>query len=305
VEKWLLDDRAPADFTYRPGKPLPSVLSEYFLDLYNLALAESNNLPKFSPSAIIGREFRLVLGESSLRPQGGILQAITGASRPAQVIPSKIVALTNNPDLLGLVIPLDAAETFNAWYGYKDRKYRALHVELDSAESVERLKAQLPKLGLAMSDRMGAWRQALQIVRLAGAGFIGVGALVFALALAYMASSLAAMLAQRRRELALYGALGASPRQVTGLVLAEIALTSALGIAVGLAAAVLVLVAADRFYQQWRSYRTFLPENLFAFRWWWIAALGAACWLVALALGWLRVRIALRGPIAGPLNKGE
>lgn len=305
VEKWLLDDRAPGDFAYHPGSPLPTILSEYFLDLYNMSLAESNNLPKFSPSAVIGRDFTMILGESSLHSQNPSSTATLGTSSGAgrlMGVPARIAGLTNNPDLLGLILPLDAVEQFNAWYGIPDKAYRALHVELESPESVERLKEALPTLGLEMKDRQGTWRRVLQIVWLAGGGFIVLGGLVFALSLAYMASTLTSMLAQRRRELAVFGALGAAPRQLMVLLMGEIALTSFLGITIGLGGAAGGLAAADHWYRAWRSYRTFLPENIFSFPYLWIFGLGMACWLIALFLAWLRVTLIVRQPVTRMLS---
>lgn len=302
VEGWLLGEALPPNFTFDPDGVLPAILSEYFLDLYNMALAESNKLPKFSPSAIVGRSFTLILGESTLRPASGY---VPGSPAKLKTMPGEIVALTNNPDLLGLMVPLEAVEAFNAWYGLEEKRYRALHVELDSPERVDALAKQVEPLGLEVNDRMGPWRRVLQVVRLAAIAFIALGALVFILALAYMASALAAMLAQRRRELALYRALGASPRQILGIVLAEIALLSALGIAAGLAAAILAARLTDHWYGAWRAYRTYLPESLFGLPWLWITLLGIACWLIALLIAYLSAATANRGPLSAILSRQD
>jgi len=297
IEAWLLGDEAPPDFAYRPesGKPIPAVLSYYFLDLYNIALAESNNLPKFSPSAIIGKHIDLILGESTLQP--------ADETRRTQVVPSVIAGLTRNPDLLGLLVPLDAVEAFNTWYGITDKRYRQLHVELASSEAVEAVKPALDKLGLEMQDRMAPWRKALTVVRLVAAAFVGLGVLVFALALAYLASTITWMLSERRRELALFRALGASPRQVLTLLATEVGVISLLGIGLGIGAAAAGLCAANRVYLGWRGDRVFLPESLFAVPWWWMALLGLSCWALAMVLSLSQVLASTRTPISNALTK--
>ncbi len=297
IEGWLLGDEMPEDFSYDPetDESVPAVLSHYFLDLYNIALAESNNLPKFSPAAIIGRHIDLKLGESTLHPPD--------ETHRTRIVRSHIAGLTRNPDLLGLLVPLEVVESFNEWYGITDKRYRVLHVELESAEAVEDLKPALAKLSLEMRDRMAPWRKALVVVRLVGIAFAALGVLVFALALAYLGSVITWMLSERRRELALFRALGASPRQVMMLLATEIAAVSVLGITLGLSVAVIMLHYGNRTYLAWRAERAFLPEALFAVPWWWILLLGVACWTAAMALSLSQVVVSTRMPISGALTK--
>lgn len=294
VESWLLGKDVPSTFTYRPNanQEVPAVLASYFLDLYNTALAESNQLPKLSPSAVIGRRFRLRLGESSLRSASGE----SANSRVAEVN-CRIVGLSRDPNLLGLLIPLETVEAFNEWYGIRDKKYRALHVELESPEALDALKELLPALGLELADPMAAWRRVMVFVRLIGWGFVAFGMLVFLLSLAYLASSVNWILAGRRRERGIFQALGATAGRVAGLLSVEIGLVSALGIALGLGVTSGLLAWANHWYSAWRLERPFLPETLFSMPWSGIALLGAGCWALAILLSSQRIFRETRGPI--------
>jgi ABC-type antimicrobial peptide transport system permease subunit len=278
------------------------VLSHYFLDLYNSALADSNNLPKFSPSAIIGRHMELLLGESTIHP---VDENVPPDQRKTRMVKAYIAGLTTNPDLLGLLAPLEVVEAFNEWYGVPDKKYRALHVEVESNEAVENIKPALAGLGLAMRDRMAPWRKALVMVRLVGVAFVALGILVFALALAYLASAITWMLSERHRELALFRALGASPRQIMSLLATEIGVTASVGIGLGLGVAMGGLGYVNMVYLAWRGERVFLPETLFAVPWWWVAILGLFCWLVAMILSLSQVAFSQRIAIATALTKGD
>ncbi len=301
---WLLGEDKPPQFSYDPQKDdsVPTVLSHYFLELYNTALAESNNLPKFSPDAIIGRDMELKLGESTIYP---VAEEGPEPDRKLKTVPAEIVGLTRNPDLLGLLAPLETVESWNEWYGLEDMVYRALHVQMESAEAVENIKPHLADLGLTVHDRMAPWRKALVVVRLVGIAFVGLGVLVFGLALAYLASAITWMLAERHRELALFRALGASPRQVMLLLAVEIGATSFLGIASGLGIGVAALAYANQEYLAWRGPRTFLPEVLFAIPWWWIVTLGLGCWLAALCLSMSQVAASTNVSISTALSKNE
>lgn len=299
VEPWLLGADAPADFTYEIGKEreVPAILAAYFLDLYNLALAEGNHLPKLSPAAVINRKFNLVLGESSIHPsnEGARVAIETG----------RIVALSRNPDLLGLMIPLEAVEAFNKWYGLSTVSYRRLHVELASPAAMDSLKKQLPEMKLEILDSSGPWRKLAGFLDLVGFGFAALGVLIFALALAYLLASINWLLIRRQRERALLLTLGCGRADLTLLMTAETALVAGLGIASGLVGSAALFRQANAWYHAWRLGRTYLPEHLFAAPWGWIGALGVLCWALAIALPCRRIHSeSVTTPIAA-LNAAE
>ena len=301
IEGWVLGADEPPNFTYdmRSGGQVPAVLASYFLDLYNTALAESNSLPKLSPAAAIGRRFRIFLGASTVRP------ANNASDRKVVYVDAQVAALSRNPDLLGLVIPLKAIEQFNAWYGITDKKYRALHAELDDPAALDTLREKAPSLGLEIADSAAAWRRAMVFVKLVGWAFVAFGALVFALAAAYLTSSFSWMLARRRQERGLFQALGATAGEVAALLAGEIAIVGAAGTAAGLGLAAGLVAWANHWYRGWRVEHPYLPETLFSVPWGWIVLLGAACWALAIAFSCRRVLRDARKPVAETLNRTD
>lgn len=286
VEDWLLGGSAPEAFSYdiESGGEVPAVLASYFLDLYNMALAESNNLPKLSPGAAIGRHFRIYLGESSLRP--GKRYGPDGSST---YVDCRIRGLTRNADLLGLIIPLKAVEDFNRWYGIEEREYRRLHVELETVEALEALEAKAATLNLTLRDTTGAWRKIVLYARILGWGITLFGVGVFLLALAYLLSTLSWNLARREKERAIFRAVGASSREIVRLFSLETGLVGAAGILLGLGFSALVGLGLNHLYQGWRGERTFLPERLTDFSGLWLLLAGLVCWIALLALAWRRI----------------
>lgn len=301
IEGWLLGNEEPPNFAYDPADPnavVPGVLSQYFLDLYNMTLAESNGLPKLSPAAVVGRHLQLLLGQSVLGFSDD------SAAKKTWTTPCQIVGLSTNPDLLGLAMPLAAVEEFNRRYGFTDKRYRAVHVELTSPDAWDRLRDPVAKLGLEWRDAQAPWRRGVAIVRLAGFAFIGLGALVFVLSLAYQTSAVNWLLLRRRGETALCRALGASTGQVVFLLLGEIALVSAVGIGAGTAIVFAALRLANGWYHGLRATMTFLPADLFAIPAWWVLLLGGLCWCAALALALRAVRTTLRRSLTDTLSRG-
>jgi hypothetical protein len=169
VEKWILGADAPKDFQFDPnsGKPVPAVISSYFLDLYNMSLAESNGMPKLSVSRWLG-EFPPDSGNSVISSQ---IPATGAAGEAARFVPCQVAALSYNPQLLSLMIPLDTVERFNREFGIQEPTYRALHVELTSPAGYDSFLKALPELGLEASNTQSTWRKAALILGLAGVGF--------------------------------------------------------------------------------------------------------------------------------------
>ena len=299
VEPWLLGDDAPTTFTFNPetDTKVPAILAAYFLDLYNLALAEGNKLPKLSPAAVLDREFELVLGSSSIHPAKD--------DAKVAVLTGKVCALSRNPDLLGLLIPLSAVEHFNAWYGLTIPTYRRLHVELDSIAALDVLRPKLEAMKLEAVDPAALWRRLATFLDLVGIGFAALGALVFLLAMAYLLASVNWMLARRQRERAMFLTLGCSRLELTLLMTGETAILSGIGISIGLGLSVALFHLANIWYHSWRSDRTYLPAELFTAPWSWIAAIGLLCWAIAIAFPCRRIHVESRETPIMALTEAE
>ncbi|MFW6304128.1 MAG: FtsX-like permease family protein [Candidatus Sumerlaeota bacterium] len=274
VEPWVLGDDLPENFWWEKDKRewVPAVLSQYFLDLYNMALAESNKLPKLSPNAAIGRDFWVVLGESSIRPSAD--------DSKVRYEECRIVGLSRNPDLLGLVIPLDAVESFNAWWGLANQEFRALHVELANPEAAQDVEKAAEKLGLSVPDRQAPWRRAVLISRIAGSVIATLGLLVLGLAGAYVTLATRVMLKEWKREMAIWRATGASMAVVRRVVVATILLAGMVGAVAGLGGAYGLVSIGRMVYDRLATQWSFLPPDAVQLPPTW-----SLCLLVALALG--------------------
>ncbi len=213
----VMDSVAPGeDFGgyYTTEKPAPVIISRYFLDLYNFGVAQSNNLPKFNESSAIGKEFDLILGESTI---SGLVE-----SEKSRRIRCKVVGFTPDVSLFGLVMPLDMVKQFNTWYlGDVVRDYVLAQVELSDVNDAERVSGALKGMGLVVESHKGTLEQfrfALNLI--SAAVFIFAGCVLILVAVSFAHSESLTMI-ERREEVGLLRAIGAGRSDVMRLIVGE------------------------------------------------------------------------------------
>lgn len=239
----------------RAGAPVPVLVSAFFLDLYNLGLAESAGLPKLNAGAAIGREFDLLLGESTMG---------SGASRgKRRTVRCRIVGLTPNPQLVGLIAPIETLAEWNKEFATGKAKYAALHIDLAPGQDAQETVAALTKLGLAVESLRAQQERLLSIARGVQGATLGFAALVLVLGVCGTAATLAATIRERRPVWALHRATGLSPWRLAILIaLFGIALSVAGGaLAFALAAGAILL--ARPAVTAFGEYSSLLPMGSF------------------------------------------
>ncbi len=208
VDEPLVEEGLGADQRFLPREspddPLPVVVSEYFLDAYNLGFAETAGLPRLSRHAVVGMEFQLILGESTI----GLGEA---GARP-RTVRSRIVGLVSDPLLIGAIVPREELAEFNREFAAPGSQagYAALHVDIESPEDFGRVEE------FARANRMSARAQRdvlegyLRIVRGVEMGLLGAFGIVALLASVGLFTTTAAVIRDRRPAWGLHRATGLS-----------------------------------------------------------------------------------------------
>jgi hypothetical protein len=204
-------------WTLGDNRPCPVVVSSYFLDLYNLGISESLRLPKLNESALKGKGFQLVLGESVITSGAG-----TGQRREVEC---DVVGFTRDPNLAGVAMPLSAVRSFNEWYYGKPYipSYTLVQLETTGADEIEPVTRAIESMGFEVSAPgrlLDRWRWAMR----GGLGLaLALGLGVLFIALSNVTNTFALILTERREEIGLMEALGATRGLVRRLYTAEIA----------------------------------------------------------------------------------
>jgi hypothetical protein len=252
----------PAD-TLKCERPVPAVISPFLIELYNGAIAPQHGLPRvgrFLAGRFRGFTFTVDLGSSFF-----------GLSRQLQAPPATrrvmLVGVAENAAQLALTLPLGRVKEWNRrWAGEETaRELSSVVLKLKEGADVARLGSEVRALGLRLADS-GAERAGLMAL-LMTLLFALVSLAVLTVAAVNIAHGFFRQVAERRRELGVMRAVGASGSDVMRLVLAEAALIGLWGGAIGLLVARAGALAVDLLSTRAVPDFPFKPDSWFAFGW--------------------------------------
>lgn len=136
-------------------KRIPVILPRAILNIYNQGMAEANNLPKLSEQSVIGLNFLLLFGRSSLKQLEDYSQTT-----------AVIAGLTEEVNNLALIIPYRAALYYNKKYieNYRPR-YLSLFVRSRNHASLLRVSKRIRAMGFIVKVEKGLSKQIVDLKR--------------------------------------------------------------------------------------------------------------------------------------------
>jgi hypothetical protein len=236
------------------------IISRVLLALYNQGFAPAHGLPRvsdFVASRFRGFTFTVELGASFMGPA-----ASRGTPRQRRVM---LVGVSDRAIPIGMSFPLPYVRRWNAEYAgdAAGRGYTSAVVEVSDRAALTAVAAQARALGLAVVDS-GAEQAGLAIT-LIGLLFALVSLAILVVAALNIAHTFFRAVAERRREIGVLRAVGASANDVRLLLLGEafaIGLTGGVsGLALGRAVAWFADLAARRVVPDF----PFKPDSFFHF----------------------------------------
>jgi len=220
-----------------PGPPVPAVLADSLIALFNAGFARSHGLPRIGPKSLEGATLRGVLGSSSFERAAG----------PPLRVDFEVVGFSSRVSPLTLAVPYDALERWNRIFARREGDEGAelerrvapasVVLELADLERAPEVTAAVEEKGFRIDEGEGLAPRLGGAMRVLQASVAGFGLLVLGLFAVLLAQLFAARLEVRRRWLDLLEVLGATRGQVLALLGTEIALVAWGGAALGAALA--------------------------------------------------------------------
>jgi hypothetical protein len=235
------------------------VISPYLLEVFDGVIAPAHRLPRLG--GVIARSAQGLTLEWDLGRAG------LGAARqgtPRRVY-AKLVGVSRHAMELGLTVPLDVARRLNREYAGEGSAevYSSVVVYLRDPSELTRVsgsvRAQALEIRTNGAEQMGLLVTAITVILALASG---VTVLVASLNIAH---AFLARIAERRGELGLMRALGATQRDVAALVLAQALAIGVIASAAGLALARGAALGADHLARTRLPAFPFKPDVWFVF----------------------------------------
>lgn len=244
------------------GQPVPTVISENLLEMYNASFAASQGLPRVDKEFLMGRTFSLFLGVSSF-----------SLVPPQKVdkVQCVVVGVSRNVPLMGISVPKEYVEAWEAWYHgptHQKSQYFAMRVRTKSVLDTERVAKELEGLGLRVFSGKEV-SQGVATMANVTAAFLGMIGLVVLLVVGIgIANALAMSVVEQSVRIGILRASGARRRDVLGIFICEAMLVGVAGSALGVVAGILMSSLADHLFLARVAALPFKPETLFVISWW-------------------------------------
>jgi putative ABC transport system permease protein len=237
-----------------PGKPVPVLANSRLLEIYNKTFAPQRGLPKLTPELLAGFQMPVAWGQSF----------VAGNSDKAQIGTVELVGFSSAASPLGLAMPLEAARRLNRELGRDADTYTSVVLRVDSPERIGELTNAVRRMGFDVDD--GEQRLARQVgfgITVVTSALAALSLLITLLAAVNIAHAFHAQVRERRREIGLMRALGASRRDVLLLLLSEAAIVGLGGGLAGLLAGLAAVRVVDYAALTWLPDFPYKPETFF------------------------------------------
>jgi putative ABC transport system permease protein len=264
--------------------PVPVLVSRYLVEFFDKTVAPAHGKPPMGASLIEAAkhaEFRLWLGQSAL---GRALKSEKAGPRHVR---ARVVGVSKRAMDIGITLPLEVVQRWNKEYAGEDaaKEYSSVLVLVKDNTQLAEVMALGSTMDLSPKDTKA------RDVSVLLTGVMALLALVAAIILIVSASNIAytfrVLVNDRRREIALYRAIGASAGDMFQWMLGLALTVGVCGGAIGVLVAYLGSLGADRLAATRLPDFPFKPHTFFAFPPWLIggALLFAALFALLGAVG--------------------
>jgi ABC-type lipoprotein release transport system permease subunit len=207
---------------------IPVLLSPFILDVYNSVAATAYGLPRLSgPEVGLGLSFSILFGESFFVEDESAYKRFVKRAR--------VVGFSSKALDFGVTMPLKVVERLNAFYRGKQSalEFTSVVVETTKADAVPALIQDLKVLGLVPTAKSEERRKAMGALAVLTILFLALSLFILVISSLNISHTFMTLVHERRQEIAIYRAVGATFLAIRALLLAEAGIIGIAGGGVG------------------------------------------------------------------------
>jgi len=260
-EEFLKEDiqgctEIPCPTWHTDKSPYPTIIPRKLLDMYNFALAIPQGLPLLSEKNLIGKKIILYPKYSTFFPE---------ASHKTEEIELKVVGFSDKVNLIGVTLPYEFIQDLNKKYNSTiEEQYLEFFVVTNSPEVTATVAKQIEDLGYSANYLQKNLQEVEAKFKYLSIS-LGIISLIILISstIAIMSTFLAVAM-ERKREIGLLRAVGATKTHIKMLILYEAGIIGIAGSILGIIVGYLSSMIFDHFAISQLSTTTFTPGTIFA-----------------------------------------
>lgn len=243
---------------------IPLILNSHLLDIYNSSIAESNNLPPLTESALIGYDLELLLGYSTF------MQSALNQSHKS--VQGRIVGFSERVPMMGISIPIQEATAFMAevqnGVGEEGMNYHTVYIVADTMENIESISAAVEAMGFSTESAIKMVRQINSILNYFFLIFGVLTLIILVVAVGSIANTISMSVLSRVREIGILRACGATRRDVSLIFFTESMLMGLFGALSGIVMGTIGALLCDAYLLSIVPDISYKPDSFFSFPGW-------------------------------------
>ncbi|MDD8025028.1 MAG: ABC transporter permease [Acidobacteriota bacterium] len=246
-----------------PGQPIPVLVSKRLVEIYNASFAEVRHLPVISEVLIpLVPSMPLTLNESYVNRE---------ASGPRRLVRVKLVGASQQAILGGLTLPLATVRALNREFAGDEAAstFDSAAVEAVSADKLTAIQADVAEAGFAIDASQQRMAESVALaVTLVMLGFSLISLTIVAVAAINIGHTFYMIIFERRHEIGLLRAVGASRSDIRAMIQGEAAIVGVVGGLAGLALGTAFCLLTDLMAGRLLPKFPFKPDHFFVYPWW-------------------------------------
>jgi ABC-type antimicrobial peptide transport system permease subunit len=262
---------------YKCHHRVPIIASRTLVEIYNSQFAKSRGMPLIGgfEEFIVERgglskmRVYIALGDTMVAGVNKNLMA------PPRMVEGVILGLSDRAVPIGITVPIEYVKRWNEEYLGTDaaKEYSSIIVELEDKDDVSSFGAWVQNdLNLRVDDSI-AEKLAFAIAGVTSL-FILISAIIIIISAINIAHNFFMQVSERRREIGVLRAIGATKGDVRALILGEAALIGVVAGIIGIGLALLFGFIGDQLAAIYLPNVPFKPKTFFDFEWWiWLSGL--------------------------------
>ena len=266
---------------------VPMLVSRKLVEIYNTQFAKSRGLP------VIGAMEEFIVQRGGLSKMrlymdlgATMIEATTtNLKAPPRQIEGVLLGINDKAIPIGITVPIGYVKRWNQEYLGTEAAttYSSIVVRLEGKDDVGPFAAWIEKdLDLRLQDSEG--KQFALVIFVVTIFFLLISLIIVTISAINIAHNFFMQVSERRREIGLMRAVGATQGDIRAIILGEAALIGLVSGVAGIGIALLAGFGFDVVVPQFLPELPFQPDSLFNF-YWWILAGGLAFSVVFCILG--------------------